>query len=85
MCMRKEMDRGMHSASNREMTLFIISIPFMVLAVSAAVIPLIVLSYREHQRHTAEYAARAAATAPTTASSTRSASSDASEKLPVAA
>jgi hypothetical protein len=67
------------------MTLFIISIPFMVLAVAAAAIPLIVLSYREHHRHAAEYAARSAARTPTALSSTRPAGSDASEKVPVAA
>ena len=39
------------------MSLFILTIPLMVLAVAAAVIPLIVVSHREHQRHKAEFAA----------------------------
>lgn len=36
------------------MSLLILTIPLMVLAVAAAVIPLIVISHREHQRHKAE-------------------------------
>jgi hypothetical protein len=38
------------------MSLLILTIPLMVLAVAAAVIPLIVISHREHQRHKAELA-----------------------------
>ncbi len=41
------------------MTLFIISIPLMILTVAAAVIPLIVMSHRDHLRHSAERAAAA--------------------------
>jgi hypothetical protein len=35
------------------MALFILSVPLMALAVAAAVIPLLVISHREHQRHQA--------------------------------
>jgi hypothetical protein len=48
------------------MTLLIISIPFMVLATAVAVIPLIVLSHREHQRQAAERAARMTSASTTT-------------------
>ncbi|HWD54451.1 MAG TPA: hypothetical protein VG346_04975 [Acidimicrobiales bacterium] len=36
------------------MPLFLISIPLMILAVALAVVPLIVVSHREHLRHAAE-------------------------------
>jgi hypothetical protein len=36
------------------MTLFIISIPLMVLAVAIAVVPLIVMSYADHRRRQAD-------------------------------
>jgi hypothetical protein len=71
---------GTTPASITKMTLLIISIPFMALAVAIAVIPLIVLSYREHHRQVAERAARAATAAPM-----RSADCEAPERLPVAA
>ncbi|HSZ37214.1 MAG TPA: hypothetical protein VK773_08995 [Acidimicrobiales bacterium] len=38
------------------MTLFILSVPLMALAVAAAVIPLLVVSHREHRKHRAELA-----------------------------
>jgi hypothetical protein len=41
------------------MSLLILTVPLMVLAVAAAVIPLIVISHREHQRHKAELSASA--------------------------
>jgi hypothetical protein len=36
------------------MTLFVISIPLMVLAVALAVLPLILMSFSDHRRRTAE-------------------------------
>ncbi len=41
------------------MPLFILTIPLMGLAFAAAVIPLIVVSHREHQHHKAQLAAAA--------------------------
>jgi hypothetical protein len=66
------------------MTLLIISIPFMVLATAVAVIPLIVLSHREHQRHAAERAARMTS-ASTTAPPMQPADRTASHEYSVAA
>src|ERR1700722_20114675 len=43
---------GAHPDRHSEMPLFIISIPLMVLGACVAVIPLIVISHREHQRNT---------------------------------
>jgi hypothetical protein len=46
------------------MTLLIISIPLMILAVALAVIPLVVVSQREHRERRAHVAAPAAARRP---------------------
>lgn len=54
MWVRKETDRGIGPRPRQRMPLFIISIPLMILAVALAVIPLIVVSHREHLRHVAE-------------------------------
>jgi hypothetical protein len=62
------------------MPLFIISIPLMVLLTAVAVIPLIVLSHREHHRH-AEEAARMAPASTTAARADHTAS----DEFPVAA
>jgi flagellar basal body-associated protein FliL len=45
------------------MSLLIISIPLMILAVALAVIPLVVVSKREHRAHQAQAAAQAPAAA----------------------
>jgi hypothetical protein len=54
MRVRKEMDRGTGPRPTQRMPLFIITIPLMILAVAFAVIPLLVVSRREHLRHAAE-------------------------------
>jgi flagellar basal body-associated protein FliL len=82
MYVRKEKDRGTDSASETKMPLLIISIPLMVLFTAVAVIPLIVLSHREHQRHAVERAAARITPASTTAPPAHHTASD---KLPVAA
>jgi flagellar basal body-associated protein FliL len=81
MCVRKEKDRGTDSASETKMSLFIISIPLMVLLTAVAVIPLIVSSHREHHRHAAEEAARMAPASTTAARADHTAS----DEFPVAA
>lgn len=54
MRVRKETDRGIGPHPTQRMPLFLISIPLMILAVALAVVPLIVVSHREHLRHAAE-------------------------------
>jgi hypothetical protein len=64
MLVRKETDRGMGPRPTQRMPLFIISIPLMIFAVALAVIPLIVVSHREHLRHAAEARQLAASVRP---------------------
>jgi hypothetical protein len=54
MPVREETDWGIGPHPTQRMSLFIISIPLMILAAALAVIPLIVVSHREHLRHVAE-------------------------------
>jgi hypothetical protein len=52
----KEKDRVTSARSEPTMALFIVSIPFMLVAVAIAVVPLLAMSHAEHRRLEAEVA-----------------------------